>query len=95
MSVASNEEHQVQDLEQLVEAGNWEALVAAGNTQTDVDDEGSQQTLSDESTMSADFAQQHWSVCSHGSSSRGTCVSSTATEIADLVKTVVPDELGT
>ena len=59
--VSSNWEQQVDKLEQLVEAGNREAVMAAANRfndastdNTDVDCERSRQSLTDNSTTSAD-----------------------------------------
>merc|ERR1711957_860123 len=98
-------EHQVQELEQLIEAGNWEALVAAGNrfddAPMDLDSEGSPQLLSDISIATTNFMQQTLSISSHGSSSHDVGDLSSeeldttriVTEIAKLLKNVVPDEL--
>jgi len=57
---------------------------------TDVDGEGSHQSLSDDSVTSTDFANQPMPVSSPGSSIEDLGIIS---EISELVKLVVPDEL--
>ena len=96
ISMSSNEEHQVHKLEQLVEAGNWEAVMAHANR---IDDASTDQSMSENSTRSAESVQQPLLVSSPGSSGRDIReigdVSDVVAEIAELVEMVVPDELGT
>mmetsp|Transcript_17274 Transcript_17274/g.30411 ORF Transcript_17274/g.30411 Transcript_17274/m.30411 type:complete len:948 (+) Transcript_17274:1428-4271(+) len=102
LSISSHEQYQVQELEQLVEAGDWGAVMAAAtrfSTDSESLMESRQSLLDDSSTGSEEFAKTLPRVSSPETNksfspeSRSKDSSEIIAEIEELVKTVVPDEL--
>ena len=99
MSVTSHEKHQVQELEQLVEEGNWEAVMAAASRFESASEAGSlagslmesRQSLLDDSEHDSEHDQVDDLLSPH-SSPESNGDAKIRAQIEQLVNEVVPDE---